>query len=297
MTSVRTHKLETADRPAVRRDAAWLGIVLMAAVSLVIPAVDGIAKHLSATHSALFISWARYAVASAIVLPLAAARFGTRLFPAEQIGLHLLRTVLMIAAMTTYFVAIALIPMGTAITAFFIGPIVAMVLAVVFLREPFTLVKLSSLALGVFGTLVMVRPGSAAIDLGLALALVSGGCFGLYMIVTRLASQASDPLKTLALQCAFGTLILTPQALWTWSVPAISELWLFAALGALSAVCHILGIVAFRYAEASTLAPLIYLELIGSVAIGYLVFGDVPGVPVWIGAAAIVLAGVILLRR
>lgn len=295
LTSARTHEVGT-DQAGSSRSSAWLGIALMATVSLVIPLSDGIAKHLSAEHSPLFISWARYAVACAVVLPLAAARFGRRLFPAEQIGMHLLRTVLMIAAMTTYFLAIALIPMGNAVAAFFIGPIVAMVLAVLFLREPFTLVKLVSLALGVFGTFVMVRPGGGPVDLGLVLALVSGGCFALYMIVTRLASQASDPLKTLAMQCALGTLLLTPQAVWTWSVPAFGELWLFVALGLVSALCHILGIAAFRHAEASTLAPLVYLELIGSVAIGYLAFGDVPGATVWIGAAAIVLAGVILLK-
>ncbi len=277
--------------------SAWLGIGLMAVVSLVVPSVDGIAKHLSADHSPLYVSWARYSVACAIVLPLVAARFGWRVFPGEQLGVHVLRTVLMITAMTFYFLAISLIPLGNAITAFFVGPIVAMALAVVFLREPLTLVKVASLALAVFGTLVIVGPSGGAVDLGLVLALVSGACFGLYMIAARLASQASDPLKTLAFQCALGTLILTPQAVWTWSTPGLDELGLFLALGIISAACHILGILAFRYAEASTLAPLVYLELIGSVAIGYLVFGDVPGVAVWIGAAAIVLAGLILLKQ
>jgi drug/metabolite transporter (DMT)-like permease len=60
-----------------------LGIALMAIAMLSIPLVDGIAKYLSAGHSPLFITWARYAVASAVVLPVAAARFRTRIFPAE----------------------------------------------------------------------------------------------------------------------------------------------------------------------------------------------------------------------
>lgn len=274
-----------------------VGIALMAVASIALPLGDGIAKQLSATHSPLFISWVRYAVSCSIVLPVALLRFGTSPFPTTQIGAHVLRTLCIIAAMTLYFMAIARIPMATAISAFFVGPILAMGLAVVFLREPLTLRKMVSLGLGVVGTLLIVRPGKEALDTGLLLALGSGVLFGFYMIATRLASQQTDPIKTLAFQCAVGTVLLFPQAVWTWSTPAIDELWLFACLGALSAVCHIMSIAAFRYAQASTLAPIVYLELLGSVLIGYLAFGDVPGTLVWVGAGAIVAAGLILLQR
>jgi drug/metabolite transporter (DMT)-like permease len=273
------------------------GIALMAMSALTIPIGDGIAKELSATHSPLFISWARYAVACAVVLPLALMRFGASPFPSTQIGAHVLRTLFLIASMTLYFMAVARIPMATAISAFFVGPIVAMALAVIFLGEPLTMRKVVSLGLGVAGTLIIVRPGEEAIDAGLLLALGSGALFALYMIATRQASQHTDPIKTLAFQCAVGAVLLVPQAVWTWSTPAGNELWLFAALGLLSAVSHIMSITAFRYAQASTLAPIVYLELLGSVLIGYLAFGDVPGATVWLGAGAIVLAGVILLQR
>ena len=60
---------------------------------------------------------------------------------------------------------------------------------------------------------------------------------------------------------------------------------------------HFLSIVAFRYATASTLAPLVYLELIGAVLIGYLAFREIPDIPTIIGAGFIVLAGLLLLQR
>ena len=58
-----------------------------------------------------------------------------------------------------------------------------------------------------------------------------------------------------------------------------------------------LSIAAFRLADASTLAPLVYIELIGASLIGYLAFGEIPGVATVIGAALIVLGGAILVRR
>jgi drug/metabolite transporter (DMT)-like permease len=59
---------------------------------------------------------------------------------------------------------------------------------------------------------------------------------------------------------------------------------------------HLLSIAAFRFAEASMLAPLVYLELIGAATIGYYFFGEVPDVFTVIGAAFIIAAGLILLQ-
>ncbi len=91
--------------------------------------------------------------------------------------------------------------------------------------------------------------------------------------------------------------LLTPQAILTWATPAWDAVIFFLALGALSAFSHLLSIAAFRFAEASTLSPLVYLELLGSTAIGYLVFEDIPQGSTIAGAVLIVTAGLILLKR
>lgn len=271
------------------------GILLMAVAMLSIPGVDGFAKHLSTDYSPLFISWARYAVACALVLPLAAVRHGALVFPGQRLGAHALRTLFLVISMTCYFQAIARIPLATAISAFFVGPIIAVVLSVFVLKERLTPRKVMSLALGFGGALVILRPGGT-IEPGILFAFGSGLFFALYMIATRHASAVSDPVKTLAFQCVFGTLLLTPQAIYTWSNPAPGDLVFFLALGACSALSHILSIAAFRLADASTLAPLVYLELIATAAIGYFFFEEVPGIATLLGAALIVAAGLVLLR-
>lgn len=272
------------------------GIALMAIAMLSIPGVDGFAKYLSADYSPLFISWGRYAVACCIVLPLAFLRCGWRILPAERLGAHALRTALLVASMTLYFLAIARIPLATAISAFFVGPIVAVVLSVLVLKERLTRWKILSLVLGFAGALVILRPGGA-IEFGLILAFGSGLCFSLYMIATRYASRGSDPVRTLAFQCLFGTLLLAPQAILTWRTPGAGDLGFFLGLGVFSAASHMLSIAAFRLADASTLAPLVYLELLGAAAIGYAAFQEVPGPTTLIGAGLIVAGGLVLLRR
>lgn len=272
------------------------GILLMSAAMLSIPLVDGIAKYLTAAHSPLFVGWARYAVAGLIVLPIAVFRNGRHIFPVERRASHLLRTFFLVLSMTLYFLALARIPLATAISAFFIGPIVAVVLSIVILKESLTWPKVASLTLGFIGALVILRPG-AELNPGILLAFGAGLCFGLYLIATRWASQSSDPIKTLAFQCVIGTLLLTPQAALTWTTPQWSEFGFFLCLGLFSAFSHMMSIAAFRFAEASLLAPLVYLELIGAALIGYYAFNEIPDAYTIIGAGFIIAAGLILLKR
>jgi drug/metabolite transporter (DMT)-like permease len=83
----------------------------------------------------------------------------------------------------------------------------------------------------------------------------------------------------------------------SWSAPAGNDVFLFAGRGLFSAISHVLSIAAFRLADASTLAPIVYVELIGAALIGYVAFGEVPGTPTVVGAGLIVAAGFILLPR
>lgn len=272
------------------------GILLMTAAMVSIPLVDGIAKYLTAAHSPLFVGWARYAVAGLIVLPIAFLRNGRQIFPTERRASHLLRTFFLVLSMTLYFLALARIPLATAISAFFIGPIVAVVLSIFVLKERMTWPKVASLTLGFIGAIIILRPG-AALNPGILLAFGAGLCFGLYLIATRWASQSSDPIKTLAFQCVIGTLLLTPQAVATWTTPQWSEFGFFLCLGLFSAFTHMMSIAAFRFAEASLLAPLVYLELIGAALIGYYAFGEIPDAYTIIGAGFIIAAGLILLKR
>jgi len=267
----------------------------MTVAMLLIPTVDGLAKHLSARYSPLFLGWARYVVASLVVLPLAAAVHGPRIFPAERRTTHGLRTLFLVGAMTLDFLAVARLPLATAISAFLIAPIVAVVLAVLVLKEQLTPGKLLALALGTTGSLVILRPGGTT-DPGIFLAFGAGLLFALYLLATRHASQASDPVRTLAFQCVVGTALMTPQALLAWRAPEAEDALLFLGLGGISAVSHLMSIAAFRLASASALSPLVYLELVGAALTGYFVFGEVPSLATMIGAGFIVGAGFVLLR-
>lgn len=272
-----------------------LGIGLMAAAMLLVPAVDGIAKTLSATHSPLYVSCARYVFASFFVLPWALTQRGIRFLPREDLAAHALRTIFAAASMCCFFAALSVAPMADVASAYFVGPIIAAVLSVLLLGEALTPRKLTALVLGFIGAVVIVNP-AGGINAGLWLGVAAGAFFALYVIATR-QTRASDPVSTLAFQCLFGSAILAPLAIWNWSIPTAGELVLLFLMGAISMACHFMTISAFRHAEASLLAPLSYLELLGAVIIGFLVFGDLPDTRVAFGTGLIVAGGLVLVQR
>ena len=245
----------------VSRDKSAFGVLTMITAMTVIPFVDGIAKYLSTDYSPLFISRARYAVASCMVLPLAWFQLRQQMFSRRDLVMQSLRTVFLVAAMTLYLLAISKVQLTLALSAYFIGPLITLLLSILFLGEKITVQKSVALALGFVGTLVILRPESG-LNSGVVLAFGAGFFFALYLIATRMAADKCDPLQ---------------------------------ALGSLSAIGHALTIVAFRFAEASRLAPMVYVEILVTTFVGYLVFSEVPDGYTILGGGLIVVGGYVSL--
>lgn len=277
-------------------DRRATGIGLMIAAMLLIPVVDGLAKFLSSEYSPVYVSWVRYCAGSLVILPIALFHRDGLRFPRRGLPSQVLRTVFLVSAMTLFFMAIARIPLATAVGAYFVAPIIAAVLSSLVLREAVTVPKLTAVAVGFAGALFILRPGMD-VDRGVLYALGSGFLFACYIVATRLAARSSPPLATITFQYLLGTILLTPLAIAFWTVPGSDALKFILFMGAVSVSSHLLSVNAFRFAEASVLSPLVYFELVSATIIGVLFFNELPDPVTWMGIACIVAAGIILYRR
>ena len=273
-----------------------MGAALMAVAMLTIPCADGIGKYLSADHSPLFLSWARYAAGAAFIVPTAfMAGKGDRI-PRQQVPLQLLRAILNVGSVSFYYLAIARIPLADALGAYFIAPILATLLAAIFLKEALYVKRLLAVAVGFAGALLIAQPG-VTMNLGMVYALAAGCGMACYIVTTRALAQASSPLATLVSQYVSGGVLLLIPALLNWSAPKPEALLLILLMGFVSATSHLLVITAFSLAEASALSPLIYLELVGTTIFGLLVFGQLPSWTTWLGIGLVVAGGLGLIER
>lgn len=213
---------------------------------------------------------------------------------------HALRSLSGTISMFCLFVAVASIPLADVTAITFTAPMFLTVLAMIFLGERIHRFRWTALAVGFLGVLIMVGPhltfaGQAPI--GVLLALAAAMFSAVAMVFLRSMSVGEHAITiTFYFSLTFsGCAALT--ALQGWPMPTAAQWWLIVIAGLFGVAGQLLLTYAYRYAEASTIAPLDYTSMVAAVILGYLFFDEIPGLSIWIGAPLVVGAGLIILWR
>jgi len=290
--------------PIEQNNLAAIG--LMSSAMLIVPLMDIIAKYLSASLPPLEITFARF-FAQLILAGLAALVLGHR---GKLLGnrpvVNLLRGAILSLAVLFFFTAVKYMSVATAISIFFVEPMILTVLAVIFLKEKIGIRRIGAIIVGLTGALIILRPSLAETGLVSLLPLATATLFAIYLLMNRFYASA-DGLMPIQFSAGLaGSVILgfalvttttldVPEA--TFIMPESWQFGLIALMGVFSYLGHGLVVLAFQRGEAGLLAPLQYLEIVGATLFGYLVFADFPGGPTWIGIGLIVVSGLYIAQR
>lgn len=223
------------------------------------------------------------------------------LWPIARIRLHeltaykdwrvILRAVFITCAICSILTALKTEPIANVFGAFFVGPIISYVLAIIFLSERPSRTHSVLLVLGFLGVLLVVKPGFGASS-GILFAVLAGICYGCYLFMTKLLAGAMRPSLLLMSQLLIGSVLLTPFGLSAGLPEPTIGLWVLIVLSALgSAAGNYVLVLANKMADASLVAPLVYSKLISATLLGILVFGDLPDEVALIGLTLIILSG------
>ncbi|HZD24943.1 MAG TPA: DMT family transporter [Alphaproteobacteria bacterium] len=276
-----------------------LGFLLGGSGTLMLPLGDAISKHLAGEgYHVLQVAWGRWAAHLAMMTPLMLWFYGPRRMWPRGPGFQVVRSMMLVIASIFYIQALRLMPLADAAAVLFFAPLTVVVLSALVLKERVGLRRWLAVLAGFGGVLLIVRPGfSGAHDWG---ALFAGGAtlsFAFYFLLTRKAAGRNPPMVTLWFMALVGTLAMAPFAAATWRPPAPQDWLLFAAMGGVMGIGHLLIIQALDFVEASAMAPLPYLELVTATVVGYLWFGDFPDILTWAGCAVVIGAGLFVAYR
>lgn len=289
----------TADRP-------FLGVLLMLGFCLAAPLGDATAKAIGADVALALLLLCRFAVQAAVLVPL--CRFsGIRLaLPPRALWLTLLRTALHIAGIGCMFLGLRYLPLADAVAIAFVMPFIMLLLGHWVLGESVGPRRLAACAVGFLGTLMVVQPSFAAVGAPALLPLAVAVIFALFMLVTRQVAKAADPMALQAVSGLIAVPVLVPVAALAMASGAPTanpfaftpQIWLLlAALGLLGTAAHLMMTWSLRFAPASTLAPMQYLEIPVAALVGLLAFGDFPNGLALIGIVLTVAAGGYIIWR
>ncbi|MBK5927820.1 DMT family transporter [Rhodobaculum claviforme] len=289
----------TADRPL-------LGVVLMLAFCIVIPMSDGFAKMVTDSVPVLQIVAMRFVLGSILILPIIWATGRSLRLPPGTLGPALARTACHVGAFVALLAALVHLPLAETMAIVFIQPFLMLLLGWALMGETVGPRRLAACVAGFAGTLMVIQPSFVQAGWVVVLPLLTAVGFTGFMLFTRRIAKACDPLALqaisglLALPMLLPFLILGPLA----GLPDLAPVWpdarawgLLWAIAGFATVAHLLMTVALRLAPAATLAPIQYMELPVTVAVGWWLFRDFPDGLALTGIAVIGVAGLYMVHR
>jgi drug/metabolite transporter (DMT)-like permease len=269
-----------------------LGVLFICLSGLTSPLMTGFAKLLGESYSSLQVSWARAFGHIIFMLAAFVPRFGLRMLRTNRLRMHMVRSSCLFISNLSYFFAIGFIPIGKAASISMTGPLIVAALAWPMLGESTSLGRIIAVLIGFLGVLIIIRPGSEVFHWAALVVVFSALMNGLYQIFTREIAGTEAP-ETSAIYSsvvgAFGMLLVLP---FVWRTPSsLTHLALFCGMGVLGAMSHYFVALSLGFAPANVVTPFQYVQMLGSVLVGYLLFSDLPDAMTWLGAAIVVASG------
>ena len=219
---------------------------------------------------------------------------------------HFWRGFVGVMSMLCGFYALTLLPLPESIAINYASPLMIVVLSALFLKEQVRAYRWSAVLIGFVGVLIIVWP---------RLSLFSSGNFShgeavgaVFALIGALSSAVAMMLvrklvkhERTATIVIYFSLTSTIIALFTipfgWVVPQMWQLALLIAAGFAGGIAQIFLTECYRHAEMSTIAPFEYTSMLLGLGIGYVVFGDVPTMPMLIGSVIVIAAGIFIIFR
>jgi drug/metabolite transporter (DMT)-like permease len=264
------------------------GLALGAGGILLFACMDAIGKELTERLHPVIVVWARFVLQAVLVTLILAPRLRTYA-RTSNLRLQCVRALLMLGAMFSFFFALSMMPLGAATAVFLIEPFLAVILAALVLGEKAGPRRWIGVAVGLCGALLIIRPGAEVFQPTALLPLLAALFYAGYAISTRFLGQSDAVWTTVFYSGLLGAIGASFVAPFFWSPLTPDDLVLMGAMGALGTAGHVLLVSAYRYAEASTLAPLTYTTLVWAMGLGAIFFGERPDG--WTLAGAAVIAG------
>lgn len=263
---------------------------------LIFSSFMALVRYVGTTMDPIQASFLRYGLGLMFLLPFF-VRVTTADLRAMQWKLHLLRGLMHGTGVMLWFYAMSRIPLAEVTAIGFTAPVFATVGAALFLGERIRLPRITAVAVGLMGAMLIVRPGFAVVDPGAIAMLIAAPIFACSDLIAKALTRKETGPAVVAYLSIIVTLVTMGPALAVWKWPTAEEWILVVCIAGLATVGHLAMTQGFKVGEISAIAPARYVQLLWSALIGFALFAEVPEIWTWIGSAIIVAAAIFIARR
>ena len=215
----------------------------------------------------------------------------------DCLKLHILRGGLNSGFMLGFFFALGLITIAEATALNFTAPLFVTLLAVIILKERVGWRRWLALFIGFASTLVILQPGVQVISIGAFLVLFASLAWAGSTITLKKLSKSESSLTS----TVYLVIILTPVT-FVASFPYLylpnieQTIWL-VEVAATSTIAQYFLSESLKQADANVVVPFDFSRLIWAAVFGFILFGEIPTVWVWLGGTLIFASAVYITHR
>jgi drug/metabolite transporter (DMT)-like permease len=220
-----------------------------------------------------------------------------RPWQSKRIQGHFWRTFMGTCSMVLGFYALAMLPLADATALAFSQPLFSVVLGAVVLHEKVRWRRWTATIVGFAGVLVMVRPGAGSLQPGAIVALANAMSVAISVLLVRRLSNSETPLMILTQFALFSTLFLVGPAIWFWRWPTPFGWALAVGVSLTATLGQYFWVQAFASGEMSAVAPFDYLRLPFAVFVGWMIWGEMPVIWTYVGAAIVIASALYIAYR
>jgi drug/metabolite transporter (DMT)-like permease len=221
-----------------------------------------------------------------------------RAFVSARPGKQVFRGMLLLGSTALNFVAVRYLQLAETMSIMFATPFITAILAGVFLGQWLGRARWLAIVLGFVGVLIVLRPGTGGLHWAAFLSLAGACCYAVYGLMTRDLAAHDPPETTVTFGSVMGAALAAPLLFLPGGavLPAtILDGALMIGMGAFGLLGHWCLILAHRHASAQELSPFIYTQMVWMIALGWLLFSDVPNAFTLAGAGVVICSGLYLL--
>jgi drug/metabolite transporter (DMT)-like permease len=270
------------------------GIGLVIAATACFAVLDTTVKAVGAVVSVLLVIWFRYLFHALAMTAFLLPRRGRAAWRTGHPRFQLLRGVLLLSLSLMGFIALQRMPVGEFTAILMVTPLAVTLLGATVLREHVSAWQWLLVAGGFAGVLLVVRPDSGDIGWAGLLPLAMVFVAAWFQILTAKMARTEDPMTMHLYTGWVGALVASALLPFVWqAIPDLRTLALLVLVGIAGTVGHLLFIMAYQRAPASTLSPYLYTQIAFAMLFGWVVFGHTPGPIELTGIALIVLCGAV----
>ncbi len=269
--------------------------VLLICVGVFLIAINAAAaKWLVDRYTPLQILFARSVLAFPLVAVATYWFGGERAFKSHRVSVHVIRGLLTVAAILAYVESLDHLALADATALIFTAPIFVTLLSVPLLKEKLTAARIIAISAGFIGGIIIIRPNDISYQPATLFALAAA-LLNACMLLSSRWIDGRDSFWTLMFYVALFPLILSSQAIFTvWPTLIFLDAALFCGIAICGTLAPALVSQAFRMAPASSISPFDYSALIWVILLGWVFWGEYPGLWTCVGAAVIVASGILL---